>query len=128
MMMRKFQSEDREVIREWLISRKMNGSLADDIPENGLIAFESESPIAAGFLRKIEASEQIMLDGLISNPKRQGRLSSRALDMIVDGLIEMGRALGFKQLIANTVNSNVLKRSEWHGFQQMPHALIVKGL
>lgn len=128
MIVREFQKEDQETLKEWLILRKMDPRLANEVPEIGLMAIEGESAIAAGFLRQIEASDSILMDGLISNPKRQGRLSSRALDLIVSGLSERASFMGYRNIIANTKNLNVIKRSEWHGFLKLPHWTIVKGL
>lgn len=119
-------------MKELLMSRDMSLNLMDDLPKLGYIAIEASDsgktiPIAAGFLRLCEGNS-VMLDSLITNAKIDSNDRHTILDKLVKRLIKKAKSCGFKQIVAFTKDNNTLVRAETHGFQLLPHSVIVLDL
>ncbi len=114
-------------IKDWLAYRGMDLELANDIPRIGYIVYGNLEPIAAGFLRLVEA-DYLILDSLITNPNASGKTRNDAIDMVVDALITRAKLLGKLKIIANSIDANTLERSKKHGFRQTLHRMIVLDL
>lgn len=115
------------ILLEWTVDRGINSTLVEDLPEYGVMAFEHDLPIAAGFLRKVEGG-YAMLDSLITNPNAPPDIRNVILDRVTTKLIDTARRNKLKALIANSLDKNTLMRSAKHGFTSLPHTLIVLNL
>lgn len=125
MKIRRFESDDVEDVVGWLKERDMTISITEDIPSLGVVAIaDTNVKIAAGFLRLTDGNKTAWLEGLTTNPKESSQQRSRAIDLVVEGLIQKARDLGIKNIMAYTVEYSIILRSFAHGFKQCPHVLI----
>lgn len=108
-----------------LASHNLNEELVHTLPQFGLIAFERELPIAAGFIRQVEGNYAI-LDSIISNPTADPSLRHRALDLIYKKCIHIAKLNGITRLIGTTADHGILTRSLNHGFLITPHVYLIK--
>lgn len=115
--------QDTSTIKEWLLLHRMDPSLAEDLPEIGFVAFEGQTPVAAGFLRKMEgASAQI--DSVITYPFAEAKLRHTAINMIVTALIAYAKENGIESLIAFSTDAHTLERAKRFGFRHLPHTVM----
>ncbi len=112
------------IIQSWLMSWGKKTVSIDDLPEIGFIAFEADYPLAAGFIRRLEKCSVAMIDGLIANPFSFGKARHRAINDVVENIIEKSKELGIERLFANSIDSSTLKRSKLFGFVELPHITI----
>lgn len=117
-----------EHIEAWLIGHKMNPRLFLETPDSGSIVYDDEGFIAAGFLRHQEACHDLFLDGLIANPESSGKRRYRAIDAVVEHLIQKAKRAGARKILAYSKDAGTLKRSLRHGFQVLPHVMIALNL
>lgn len=125
----RFQAPGEELnyINDWMRAREMPEVDAQSLPAIGYIVYDDAVPVAVAFLRLCEGNLAI-LDGLTSNPDVPGPIRHIAIDVIIKKLIEKAYDLGIDTLIAWSVDDSTLKRSETHGFEKSPYALITKDL
>ena len=110
-----------------LCARDMGAELGSDIPEFGLIAFEGEKPVAAGFIRQIEGN-YAMLDSFISNPDIEYAIRDRALDLITRKLIEVAKRNNVRKLFAFSEHTGIIDRAIRNGFIPGWNSLLVHPL
>lgn len=103
-----------------LKSRKMDSTLADDLPENGYIAFNEDKVVGMGFMRMVEGSYAIM-DSYITNAKMPSDVRDEALDEITSGIIALARGHGIKKLLTFSLEENILSRAKRHNFKNIPY-------
>lgn len=120
-------SEDLARIQLLLTLRAMDPHLAADLPKVGFLAYDADQVVAAAFLRHCGANTAIF-DGLITDPAAASELRDNALDAVVSALTKKAKELGLKALVAWTDDENTKLRAQRHGFQQLPHAVIVLDL
>lgn len=94
-----------------------------EYPELGYIACDANGPIAAGFLRRVEGG-YAQIDGLTSNPGRNGADRHQAIDMVAETLIEKARSLKISAILVLSQDESTIMRSERHGFRKLPHTLL----
>ncbi len=97
------------------------------MPENGVIAFENDRPVAAAFLRKCEGPFAIM-DSLITDPDAPGQVRNDAIDSMVQALVALGEDLCLKAIICSTSNESVIARAKRHGFTESTLIHMIKPL
>lgn len=119
--------QDKIHIASWLNDRALNGSLSHDLPTLGLITYYETTPVAAGFLRRVEGN-YCMLDSLITNKNIPSDYRDMALDYLVPKLINLAKSQGFTKIIAFSQDKHTLIRSLKHGFVHLPHTPIALDL
>lgn len=120
----KFDSaEHGKHLADWLRSRDLSAEGSVNLPELGLILFDTGCPVVAGFLRKVEGNYAI-LDSLCTNPLVLPEIRDKSLDTLVKALIKLARKEGIKAITATSIDLNTLERSLKHGFKKQPHTLI----
>lgn len=115
--------EDRPIIALWAEKRAVNIQFQYDIPEFGLVVSDSGNPIAIGFLRHIEGNGAF-LDSFITNPREGAVIRDKALDFLTDKLIEEAKDMGWRFLMAYTVEERIIERAIKHGLNKMTHTLL----
>lgn len=115
--------QHNEHIKHWLELHGMSPSLADDVPKVGFIVSNEEQLVCAGFLRMCEGN-YALLDSLISNPWQYPEARDKAIDLVVESLINEAKLLKLKKIVAHSKDLNTLVRSKKHGFIPLPHQLI----
>lgn len=85
------------------------------LPKIGYIVFNGKTPIAAGFLRRLEPC-YAQIDTLVTNAYCGSILRHQALEMVVSTLINDAKRLKLEGIICHTNNKDVIKRAEELGF------------
>lgn len=116
-----------DLLQVMLRSRDLKVDYADTVPKLGLLAFYNETPVAAGFLRRVEGHYAI-LDSLITDPTAAPQVRDKILDLLVTMLIGLAKRHKIKGLQAGTLDSRTLVRALRHGFVQHTHTLITLDL
>lgn len=114
-----------EWIHDWLVEREISAHICENLPENGFIARIDKYPIAAGFVRSCEGSMGF-LDGFITNPKADSKLRHEALDSIYEEIVKISKLFGISKLMCHSVDAGTLERAKRHGFNELPHTLMMK--
>lgn len=114
-------------IVEWMVKRGLTPPEADEMPKNGYVVYDDETPVSYGSLRLIEGNHALAGD-LVTNPECLPQVRSKANDMIILTLIKKAKELKVKTIIAYSQDKNTLLRSEKLGFTRLPHVLIAKSL
>jgi hypothetical protein len=83
------------------------------------------TPVAAGFLRKVEGSKKtVILDSLITNKHIDADIRDKALQDLVHRLITWAIEHGISNILAFSTDENTLMRAKRFGFVELPHQLI----
>ena len=88
------------------------------LPKIGYISYFGDSPIAAGFLRRVEGG-YAQMDTLVSNPHFGSQIRHLAIDKVVKSLIDDAKTLDLEGIVAFTSDIGVLKRAEDIGFNRL---------
>lgn len=112
-------------LEEWVHGWTLPETVLKEIPKYGFVASEKGIVYAAAFLRLVEKTNTVLLDGLIANPKTSGKARYHALNRVVEACIDKAKFFGSHQILAYSVDVGTLKRSLRFGFQAMPHQMIV---
>lgn len=120
--------EDNWTLMRIMKKREKDPKEIYNLPEVGFLAFEEDYFIGAGFLRKCEGNYG-MFDSYVTDPEMPAILRNQALDIITKRLISIARDMGIKHLIAISVDTNTIMRSQRHGFVLLPeHKLLTQVL
>lgn len=111
-------------MQSWLIARGIELP-CDEIPEFGVVAYDGETPVAMGFLRKAEGSYGIF-DGLVSNPSCPGEVRHKGLDEVIEAINTEADRLGIQTLLAWTRDENTGVRAVKHGYNPTALALLAR--
>lgn len=122
-----FNSDHLVHLLAWLKARDLNSDIAKNIPSIGFTIFESHRPVAIGFLRQAEGGVGIC-EGLCTNPNIEPSIRNEACDLMVENLINAGKEIKVRTIIAWTRDKNTLERSLRHGFVKNSSTLIVYDL
>lgn len=91
-----------------------------DMPQFGLVAYENDYIVAAGFLRPAEGGVVIM-EGFITNDSMNSKIRHKALTLIGNKLISIAKLYDKKIILLYTRDDTVLMRSKSHGFIETGH-------
>lgn len=119
-----YSKEYSGVICAWLAARDLDTGLIQDLPRTGYVAIEDGQVIAAGFLRHCEGSHGL-LDSFITDPTAPPKDRDKAMDLLLNRLINHSKKLGIKQLIGFSVDSFTLSRAKRFGMQATPFTTLV---
>lgn len=97
------------------------------LPKTGFMVLMNGYPISAGFLRKVEGG-YAQLDTLVSNPYFGSIVRHKAIDLVVDTLIQEAKDLKLHGIIAFTTEPTIVSRAKDKGFKVIEHTLMVKPL
>lgn len=111
-MVREFVSEDYELIRTWYAQHGQEAPPYDVLPTYGLI----DDKKACGFLITTDSCVGI-LEFFIGNPRINNSERRSAIDIIVEGLISRGTAIGLKYFQCSTQIAAVRERALKHDFK-----------
>ena len=115
--------EKEKCLGRWLEAHGLTRDLCNDLPNIGYMAFHDDSPVAVIFLRLVEGRMGI-IDGLCTDPKARPDIRNRAIDLLVERVMERAKELEFKKVIAWSQDAHTLERSLKHGFERMPDSMI----
>lgn len=113
-------------LQQWLKRRNMEVPKFEDLPHLGYMAVLGD-PVCIGFLHRAEGNF-CFLGSLTTNPDYKSAQRDEAIDIVVKVLIETAQILGFKTMIAWTVEESIVKRSDKFGFKILNQTLIGKDL
>lgn len=113
------------VLNEWRIKRSMHSIAKEDFPKIGVMVFDGQEGVAAGFLRNAEGIG--IIDSLVSNPDVRSEKRNDALDLIFARLIDIAKEVGIHMILGASVDGNTIVRSKKFGFKHSDHMLMVLG-
>lgn len=116
MEIKKYSEEDLPYLVMWASERGLNLPVPAYHPECGAVVIHEGKRICAAFLYRTDG-HFTAIDGIISDPKADPETRSKALDVLIEGLIELSRQCGFPMVSACSNNEKLCKRYEKHGFK-----------
>ena len=93
------------------------------LPKIGFIVFLDKTPIAAGFLRRLEPCFG-QIDTLVSNRYLGSIVRHQGVTAIVDALINEAKVLKLQGIICHTSSQDVIKRAKDIGFHIVNQQII----
>ncbi len=93
------------------------------LPKIGYIALLGKTPIAAGFLRRVEGG-YAQMDGLCSNAQFGSIVRHEGVSKVVQALISEAKDLKLQGIIGFTQDTSVLKRAKDIGFKTVEQSII----
>lgn len=115
-------------MNEWLIKHNHACVPADELPTSGFVVEDQGEQICMAFMRMVEGSVAIA-ESLVTDPNAPLCKRVKAVDQIIDKLVETAKARDIKYLLATTVSPGVMKRiSRRHNFNKSDQVLYVKKL
>lgn len=93
------------------------------LPQIGYVVYSDKTPIAAGFLRRLEPC-YAQIDTLCSNKFLGSIIRHQGISMVVDTLIKDAKKLKLHGIICHTKSNDVLKRAEALGFHILQETII----
>lgn len=97
------------------------------LPKIGYICYFGKTPIAAGFLRRVEPV-YAQFDTFVSNPYFGSKIRNEALSQIVDRLTQDAKDLDLEGIIAFTKDDGIFKRALEVGFNLIQQVILAKPL
>jgi hypothetical protein len=94
-----------------------------NLPKIGYIVYSNKTPIAAGFLRRLEPC-YAQIDTLCSSSWFGSQIRHDAIKLVVDNLIEDAKRLKLEGIIATTRDKGTLERALSIGFHVVEESLI----
>lgn len=98
-----------------------------NLPKIGYIAMLGKTPIAAGFLRRVEPN-YAQFDTFLSNPYMGSKVRHLAIVKIVDSLFEDAKSLKLVGILAFTKDLSLLQRAKDQGFHIVDQVILAKAL
>jgi hypothetical protein len=96
-----------------------------DLPKIGYIAFLGKSPVAAGFLRRVEPN-YAQFDTFLSNPYFGSQIRHLAMSLVTEELLRDSKELGLRMVLAITSDDSILSRAKDNGFEIINQTLLAK--
>jgi len=93
------------------------------LPKIGYMVFLGTTPIAAGFLRRLEPC-YAQIDTLVSNGSFGSKVRHEGIKTVVDELINEAKRLKLKGIVAHTADKGILERAASLGFHIIPQTVI----
>lgn len=117
-----FQRKIHESILEpWILEHGKSPDSIASLPNIGVLAYDDEIFLAAGFLRRMERTDILMVDSFMVNPKLKGKRRYFALNAVLAELLEIAKGMRASGIIGWTVDSGTFKRTHRFGFKNLPH-------
>lgn len=111
-----------------LRSHKVNPPKLTQMPQYGFVAIDDSAQIiASAFIRRVEGGF-CQLDGLATDPEKDPVSRNTAINCVLMAVYLKAKELGYKEIMAFSMDNSTLLRSERHGFVKLPHALIALDL
>lgn len=121
-----FKYKHYDMLIDMLTAQKYKGIsyiTFKSLPKIGYIALRKGTPVAAGFLRRLEGN-MAHFDGLTTNPFLGSIIRNQGISSIVNTLINEAKSIGLDGIVATTNDESVLKRAESLGFTLVPQKII----
>ena len=121
-----YTASDYRTLQALLMSQDYKGFddiTAESLPKIGFMASIDGTPVAVGFLRRLEGG-YAQLDTLVSNGNLSSELRHEGVSALVDSLIQAAKDLKLKGIVAHTQDQGVLKRALSLGFRVVQQAII----
>lgn len=107
---------DYDLLCEWWISWGWNPPTKDFLPDCGMICYEENTPICAGFLYATN-SKVAWLEWIISNKNYRNRENRKiALNLLIETLTNIAEKSGFKYVYTILKHDGLIKAYEEVGY------------
>lgn len=99
----------------------------EHVPEIGFIAKQDTTPIAIGFLRRLEGGFA-QIDTLVTNADLNSSTRNEGLSAVVKKLLDTAKTLKLHGLLFTTAEPTIIRRAEELGFRQLNQVVMVKSV
>lgn len=114
-MIRRYNSQDFEVMCSWYVKHHMKPINESFLPAIGYIVPD----VAAGFLYYTDSSV-CMLEGFVTNPEAPAPNRHEALNQIIIACMDEAKVKGFQKICGFTIDDSILERATRFGFKLGP--------
>lgn len=98
-----------------------------ELPKIGFVAMLGKTPIACGFLRRVEPNHGIF-DSFFTNAYMGAAYRNEGLSKVWQALMEEAKDLKLHTIIGFTKDQGMFERAALDGFQVSDHATVIKNL
>lgn len=113
---------DIRILQKWLEGRNSDVDVNQETLGYGYVVYSLVSgPVAIGFVRDIGSCG--FIEGVTTNPDTSSSERNEAIDTLVSHLLGYARRQGIKKVIGYSLDENIVKRAERHGFIKQPHVM-----
>lgn len=121
MLVKTFGTTDIIILQSWLEKRKVEIN-QDEVAKYGYVIYSLiNGPIAIGFIREMGSCG--FIEGMTTNPEASSEDRNEAMDILTKHLLAYARRQGIKKVIGYSLDENIVKRAERHGFIKQPHVM-----
>jgi hypothetical protein len=110
---RRYTQEDYDMISLWWIKHKEIPMPKEAYPKHGFIV----DNVACGFLYETDGNF-CLIESIMYDPDVPKEIAQKALDEIIQAIIDQGKALGYNVLVGFTDLPVVVERSKKFNFKQ----------
>lgn len=115
MIARPYTPEQHGILSEWWSAHGWTPVHPSLLPANGYIIWEGLQPLASGFLYLTD-SKFCVMEWVLSNPKSDRIERGKALDLLLDSLLQCAKDNGNKMIFSSIKHPKLLERYKAHGF------------
>lgn len=119
MQIRLTQPQDYPLLQQWWKWHRFSAPPIDmlDNLRFGIMVYDGETQICAGFLFFTNAKAYGLLEYIVSNPEvKEKNTRKQALILLINTLIEMAQSKGVKTLYSSLKNQNLIQHYTQCGF------------
>lgn len=122
MQVRPMRGNDVRSFDRWISKRGLN--LKTEQVGAGFIV----PGVACAYLIHTSAPGTAILDSIITNPYCSSKARSAALEALFAYVTNFAKSAGYHRLLGYTLDDGIQSRALRHGFQAVPHKLLIKEL
>ena len=105
------------ILSDWWTKQEWPIIPKDALPTTGFIAYEGDTPIAAGFLYDTDSTFSI-IEWIVGNPDVSYDDRASGLDLVIEGLSTVAKARGKKYIHTFVKHERLMKRYEKFEFKR----------
>jgi hypothetical protein len=108
---------DYGMLCEWWSFWRFTAPPADCLPQTGIMVFDGEIPVCAGFLYKTN-SAMCWIEFIVSNPNVKDKpLRRQSISYLISSLCEIGKQMGYRIGYASLKNHSLINDYVKNDFQ-----------
>lgn len=115
MIVRPYNPEQYSILEEWWKGHGWHPVAPDLLPRTGFIVWQGLQPLVAGFMYMTDSRFAIM-DWVLSAPKSDRIERGKALDLLLDSLIQAARDNDKNTIFTTSKHKRLIERYKAKGF------------
>ena len=109
------KDEHYDIVKQWWELSKKIPQPVDKLPRYGVIIFDGDEPLAAGWIIRTDISECFVED-FIANKNAKSKNRSKAIDLTIKGLEALAKMLGYTGVVGLPTVKRLINRAEKLGY------------